>query len=68
MTRATRCACFFVLSLCAIATTLAATPQKTQKPLEPIRLMALIAGDALPENVIALVKAHGLASNLANCT
>jgi len=61
MTKAIRWACFFVLSLCAIATTLAATPQKTQKPLESTRLIALIAGDALPESVIALVKAHGLA-------
>jgi hypothetical protein len=66
VTKAIGCACFLVLSLCAIATTLAAAPQKTQKPLEPIRFMALIAGDVLPENVIALVKALAWLLNLAN--
>src|ERR1700730_6222962 len=58
MTKAIRCEWVCVLFLCAMA---AAAPQTAQKPLRGTRLLALVAGNVLPENVVALVKARGLA-------
>jgi len=36
-------------------------PQGTGRPLEAARLLALVAGNALPENIAALIESRGLA-------
>jgi hypothetical protein len=50
-----------VLCLCAVATVIAAAPQPAKAPLEATRLLALVAGNAFPDNIVALIRARGLA-------
>jgi tetratricopeptide (TPR) repeat protein len=50
-----------VVSLCAGAAVGGAAPQETGRPLEAARLLALVAGSALPENIQALIEVRGLA-------
>ena len=52
-------ACFLVL--CAVAVQGEAAPQETGRPLEAARLLALVAGNALPENIAALIESRGVA-------
>jgi len=53
------CAC--VLLLVAGTTLGESVPQETGRPLEAARLLALVAGNALPENIAALIESRGLA-------
>jgi tetratricopeptide (TPR) repeat protein len=61
MSNLTRWGWACALSLCASATILVASPQEANKPLEETRLLALVAGNALPENIVAAIEGRGLA-------
>lgn len=49
------------LSLWAGAALGGPAPQETRRPLEAARLIALVAGNVLPENVATLIESRGLA-------
>jgi hypothetical protein len=44
---------FLVLGLWGISAGVSATPQNVKSPLDATTLLALVAGDALPENVVS---------------
>src|SRR6202035_217525 len=60
MTKAMRCGLAGVLVVCAFGWAAAGRPQSTKKVLDATTLVALVAGDALPENIVAAVKTRGL--------
>ena len=59
--RAMFCVCACGLFLSAGAALGEAVPQESGRPLEAARLLALVAGNALPENIAARVESRGLA-------
>ena len=56
--RVLRWACVLMVCTAAIASGLIA--QESTRPLSAERLLALVAGNALPENVMALLETHRL--------
>jgi len=60
MSRATHLRGILVLSVCMFGVIAAAAPQAEKKPLDATKLLALVAGNALPENIVAEVTAEGL--------
>jgi|GEM_PF-1414633 len=61
MSRAIRLAGACVLLFCAAATMILAAPQETRTPLTATKLLALVAGNALPENIVVALDSRGLA-------
>ena len=49
-----------VLIFCGLAAVVARMPQKAKSPLDAATLVALVAGNALPENIVAIVSTRGL--------
>lgn len=60
MSKAMRCGLAGVLAVCALGCGAAGRPQSTKRPLDATALVALVAGNALPENIVAAVKVRGL--------
>ena len=54
-------ACACVVLLYAVTARGESAPQNSGKSLEAARLLALVAGNALPENIAALIESRGLA-------
>src|ERR1700675_949440 len=60
MSKALRCGTAGVLVVCAFGWAAAGRPQNPKKALDATTLVALVAGDALPENIVAALKTRGL--------
>jgi tetratricopeptide (TPR) repeat protein len=60
MSKAMRWGCTLVSSVCMFVVVVAATTPAEKKPLDATKLLALVAGNALPENIVAEVTAGGL--------
>lgn len=61
MSKTKRIVCASILLLVCSTITASSTPQKTNKPLTATTLLALLAGNALPENVVQAIDTRGLA-------
>jgi tetratricopeptide (TPR) repeat protein len=61
MKRAIRLGVTCVLLVCAYAGMVMSTPQGAKQPLTATKLLALVAGNALPENIVAAIESRGLA-------
>jgi tetratricopeptide (TPR) repeat protein len=60
MSKAMHRGCLLVSSVCVFAGIVTAAPPAEKKPLNGTKLLALVAGNALPENIVAEVAAEGL--------
>ena len=61
MTRPMRYGFVAALSFCLLPAAGSAMPQAQKKPLDATTLLALVAGNALPENIVAILGTRGLA-------
>src|SRR5271166_2343157 len=61
MSKVMRLGAACVLLVCAFTGIVRSTTHQTNSPLSPITLLALVAGNSLPENIVAAIDSRGLA-------